>query len=281
MVTILDGGMGSTLEARGVDVNNPLWGSVVLLDDDGLALNDQIHREFVEAGAAVVIANTHNLSLAHCAAHGAEDPRDLMRRLHVRALESARRAGPKRVAGCLASPDTPYATTPSLSADEVEAKIRPQVDVLTALDFDVVFYEMMTTSADLEGVARVASGAFAVGLPCGEDGRTLGGVDLGEVVAMFEHVRPETLFVQCTRFELVDRALERLLAAAPSDVEVGVYANDGRHWADGCWHGAPVAPGDYADAAMRWVRMGATIVGGCCGTGPEHIAALAERLRVI
>ena len=81
-------------------------------------------------------------------------------------------------------------------------------------------------------------------------------------------------FVQCTRFDHVNAALEPLLARVDSGAAVGVYANDSRTWKDAAWHGERITPEAYAAAAADWLERGARIVGGCCGTVPAHVAAL-------
>jgi homocysteine S-methyltransferase len=59
------------------------------------------------------------------------------------------------------------------------------------------------------------------------------------------------------------------------------YPNAGERYADGGWHGHAVPPAELAELAARWHAAGARILGGCCRTGPAHVAALHElRLRL-
>ncbi len=353
---IMDGGMGSTLQARGAAVDNPLWSSAALLTESGRQLNDAVHRAFVEAGARLLITNTHNASVDACRAYLADrvrretlepdvvsalrgvprkhEPEVLCRWLHTEAVKSVRRAaaprspeptacrhrpaaaadskrakgrrfwaqGPKeptvRVAGCLASPDHPYATHASLDSQEVERKIRPQVEILASEPLDLVLFEMMTTTSDLEGVKGASSELgihmpFGVGLPCGPDGCTLGGVSMADAVQSLAPAGPAAYFVQCTSFPWVDKALSALVGALHvrsdkkpaheepsvigSGVGVGVYANDGRKWTHGKWQGRATTPAEYAAAGRRWWAAGAEIIGGCCGIGPAHIRQLRQQ----
>lgn len=282
---LLDGATGGALEDRGLDVHNPLWGSVALTSEAGRAMNRALHAEYVAAGAEIVIANTHNLGLAHCAGYleghpgAAESAEALQDRLHAAAIEDARASGARWVAGCLASPDTPYTTRAHLAPEQVAGRLARQWAVLTRLEPDLVLFEMLTTESDVRGVATLeARGPTrGAGLVCGEDGRLLDGLGLPEAVAILADGGFDLVFVQCTHYTRVDAALGPLVAAAARHGLVpGVYANDGRTWRDGGWCGPRVSTGAYAEAASGWVARGARVVGGCCGTGPEHVRALDQ-----
>lgn len=285
----LDGGTGGELEDRGVDVKNPLWSSVALLDHAGRAANRALHADYAAAGAEILIANTHNASYAHCARFLAArpdltaTPAELLERLHLAALEDARAEANEDgwVAGCLASPDVPYTEVATLAPGEVRDALEAQWRVMAALAPDFGFFEMLTTEADVRGVAALdpAGPSRGAGLVCRGDGRMRGGLELEEAVARLADAGFDLVFVQCTRFGDVDAALGPLLRAAERHGLVpGVYANDGRRWEGGAWCGPRISPEAYAAAAVRWAEAGARIVGGCCGTGPAHIQALNRLL---
>jgi homocysteine S-methyltransferase len=302
----MDGGMGSTVEDRGIQVRNALWGSFSLLTPEGIAVNDEIHRDFVEVGAEILVANTHNSLLMLCEAfferddaHGVDLPEEVReapasRRAEAlqecvirRAVESARGALPETaeivVAVCAGSPEGPYATESTHSPEEIARLQEPQVRAFADVRTDLVLFETLTTASEIEGVARLARQTgltdFGIGLTCGEDGRTMGGVSMAGAVEMTADAEPSAFFMQCTPFRLVHAALRELVSALEGRSVAGVYANDGRVWRDMRWHGERTSPEEYADEAMRWRDGGARIIGGCCGTAPVHIAELRRRLR--
>jgi homocysteine S-methyltransferase len=81
--------------------------------------------------------------------------------------------------------------------------------------------------------------------------------------------------INCVPCDGVDIGLE---AAAASGLPFGAYAHMGEVDAAAGWAATPVlSPAQYAERAAAWLERGALIVGGCCGTTPEHIAALARR----
>ena len=63
---IMDGGMGSAVEDRGVDVRSVMWGSYCFVDGLSREINDQTHADYIAAGARILIANTHNIRRAKC-----------------------------------------------------------------------------------------------------------------------------------------------------------------------------------------------------------------------
>ncbi len=306
-IIIMDGGMGTTTEDRQVNTKTILWGSLALLTPEGRQINDGIHRDFATAGADMLIANTHmafrrgcldlidgkwgDFSDLDCFLPG-EDPKQRAEAMHRYILEtavkSARGAFPDGqsgiVATCIGSVDHPYATEASVSA-EVAARIHElEIKERLKVDGDFIIFETLTTLEEIQGVCaavqKTNAAPVAVGLTCGEDGRTLGGVSMSEVVSSLDAAHPAVWFIQCTRYSYVDRALAALQDATPKDAVLGVYANDGRHWDHDNirWKGERTAPEVYASNAKNWVSLGARIIGGCCGTAPEHIARLKEIL---
>ena len=184
------------------------------------------------------------------------------------------------VANCIGSIDEPYATVGSVTTKDVARKF--VVEILTRWEItkDLIIFETLTTREEIEGLSialqKVRIDNFAIGLTCNSDGRTFGGVSMAESVELLSPFNPQAYFIQCTRYDLVEKALLKLSKAVRSNTLIGVYANDGRGW-DGNkkeWIGDRVTPAIYAEFAKRWYDAGAMIIGGCCGTRPEHIAEL-------
>lgn len=303
-VIIMDGGMGTSVEDRGIEISTTLWGSFALLTAKGREINDAIHRDFVNAGAEILITNSHNLFLHRCKSliesgdfdltqllefkEDSNDPEASACNLHkylIRsAVNSASAAIPDNclisVVSCIGSVDDPYATESSVASTEVTRQLEIELTARMNVGSDLTIIETLTTKDEVEGAAQAAINCkptvFAVGLTCGEDGRTLGGVTIQEAVDLFSPVNPKAYFIQCTRFDLVEKALVQLKKAVGSTSVIGVYANDGRGWnhVKMEWCGDRISPEQYGEYALRWRDAGARIIGGCCGTRPDHIAYL-------
>jgi homocysteine S-methyltransferase len=105
----------------------------------------------------------------------------------------------------------------------------------------------------------------------------LSGEDPGDAAVAVGLPGVVAIGVNCTAVENTLAALVR--AAAATSLPLVAYANNAWHAADSPWLAAePVPPAGFARAAATWAAAGAKLVGGCCGTGPDHIAAIAARL---
>ena len=110
--------------------------------------------------------------------------------------------------------------------------------------------------------------------------------DLIEIKSTLDKHKPDALLINCCRPEVVGDSLKII---GQFGYRFGAYANGFRKISDGFLKDAPTVdaleqrkdlPADtYADFAMLWVSQGATIIGGCCEVGPDHIRELANRLR--
>ncbi len=304
-VILMDGGMGTTCEDRGVTTHSTLWGSFSLLSPEGRKINDAIHGDFVDAGAQILTANTHYALKPFCkafltspscdeglvagfagteggAVHGGVLHAGLIR-VAIESVQKAIPAGePIAAATCMGSFEGPYARSSTLPAAETARLIKTELEVRQAARSDLVIFETLTTLEEIEGVALAARDRgetdVAVGFTCGPDGKTLAGVSMAEAVGVLSPVAPLIWFVQCTRYDLVKRALTDLKGALGPRETVGVYANDGRNWDNRRmeWIGNRIGPEEYGAFALRWRDAGARIIGGCCGTSPEHIKRLKE-----
>jgi S-methylmethionine-dependent homocysteine/selenocysteine methylase len=148
---------------------------------------------------------------------------------------------------------------------------------------DLAIAETLTTIREAVAAARAAARA---GLPIWiswnlalDAPRLRGGESLVDAVRALDEWPVSGFLVNCVPTGLVAAALAQLRSA--TDKPIGAYANSctsavTQEALDAC-AGGVLGPGQYADAAARWVAAGATLIGGCCDTSPAYIAALARR----
>jgi len=290
---LLDGGIGAELVRRGVR-----WRKHGLLTDADKV--QQLHEEYLAAGADVIRTNTFQLNpriflnvfrnrehMAHIGAPGLAELTPKLIRTSVKLAREARtKAGREAnvaIAGVLSPLEHCY--RPDLSPAPEQA--RREHEVLARLfaeeKVDVILLESMNNIAEAKAAAAACS---AVGLPfwasfvLGPEGELLSREPLAEAIKEMEKAGAKTVLVNCAPPADVTQALAKMKKV--SALPYGGFAHIGR-FSPPSWKfeffpqftdTEEWPPERYVQEAQRWRENGATILGGCCGTGPAHIAAL-------
>jgi S-methylmethionine-dependent homocysteine/selenocysteine methylase len=286
---LLDGAMGTILKERGACVDGPAFSARAVLERPHLVR--EIHAAYAEAGATVHTAATFRATAAALAEHarllgGAPLEARVVVADAVRLAREAILPG-HRVAGSLASVVDCY--RPGDLAEDPRAAHRAHAKNLADAGADLVLCE---TFADADEAVVAAEEAKATGLPvwvsltAGPDAVLMTPLGMRAAAERLERVGVEAVLVGCTRAVATARFVGAL---AGLGVRVGAYGNAGRpedgvgFVADWTAGSEPVSEAEradqarkYAECAGSWVDLGASIVGGCCGTTPEHIRALAD-----
>lgn len=284
-IVILDGAMGTELTRRGVDTSLPLWSAIAL--DAAPEVVAQIHRDYLEAGARVITTNTFRTNVRALAKAGIAHR---ARELTFRAVGLARRAiaqwqrgqgqsAPIRVAGSIAPVEDCYSPELVPSDAELAEEHALLARYLAEAGVDLILVETQNTIREAIAAARAA---HATGKPVwvsftldGEN-RLLSGEALDDAVRAVLPFAPQAVLVNCIPVKQVASAVRILRSAAPPHVAVGAYGNVGHVDETLGWTLTnAVAPDAYARAAHEWRSLGAAIIGGCCGTTPDHIRAIA------
>lgn len=270
-IVVLDGPLGTELAARGVETPAPLWSAAALRDARGCDVVRAIHRDYARAGATVHTANTFRTKRRQAGSAWAE----LLARAVSLAREAVRDVDPRhRVAGSMAPLEDCY--RPDLSPAGARQEHREVAQALAAAGVDVLLCETFphVGEALVALEEAVATGVEAwVSFTAGPDADLLSPEDVGVAAREAAARGARAVLVNCTPAARTLAYVERLAACG---VPFGAYANagaaaEGLGWRDGQGSSAAAR---YADLARGWLEAGATIVGGCCGTGPAHVAAL-------
>jgi S-methylmethionine-dependent homocysteine/selenocysteine methylase len=290
--TLLDGGMGRELHRMGAPFKQPEWSALALMLAPDTV--ERAHQRFVDAGADVITTNSYALVPFHIgdAKFRAEGLRlaDLAGGLARKVANRAKHG--VRVAGSL--PPLFGSYRPDLF-DEAKAPaiIRPLIQGLSP-HVDLWLAETQGSLAE----ARFAKSMLAkddrpfwVSFTLDDDNADLARPKLrsGECVAaaitaMLELGASAVLF-NCSQPEIMAGALDAARAVREAHgfrAQIGVYANafpPQREEEEAANEGLSdirpdLTPARYAQFAKDWRQLGADIIGGCCGIGPEHIAAL-------
>jgi homocysteine S-methyltransferase len=284
-ILLLDGATGTELGRRGADISLPLWSARAITENPDLIA--QIHRDYLEAGADAVTANTfrtHRRSLAKT--RWGERASELT----ARAVEIAQRVrdqiNPQAIVlGSVAPLEDCYQPLLAPDAATCAAEHREQISNLLEAGVDGILIETMNNSRESAAAAsaaeQLAGGKWMISFCTKSDGppgMLLSGEPLTDLIPELEHAA--AIAVNCVAGPAVEAQVKLLRMLIPRHIRVGAYANVSKANPAGGWDRTDaVDPEIYAEYAARWVEAGATIVGGCCGTRPEMIQAIARRLR--
>lgn len=295
-VVLLDGGMGQELIRRGGQPATPLWSTQLLIDRPGLVA--EVHASYAEAGATVATTNTYAIhrdrlrggDSNHYAAGGTELP-DMEGQFEALLRAALSEADPVRgrcrIAGSIGPLGASY--RPDLHPDQdVAIALLSEVAALLAPSVDILLFETIPSldaaRACLAAGRRTDRPVWLSFTVNDEDG---GRLRSGEPVAEAARIAAEAdaALLNCSVPEAMPAGLDAL---ADAGVPFGAYGNgftrieqefvDGGSTASSLEVRRDMGPEDYAAHALAWVEQGATIVGGCCEVGPDHIAAVARRL---
>lgn len=280
---LADGGMiGTLMLSRGL----PPGASAERLNIEHSDLVEDLHRAYAEAGAQFLTTNTFRGSPFVLAVHGCED---LAPDVNRAGAEIARRAagGRARVMGDVGPFGGFLEPYGDVTAEQLEEALRIQIGALVEAGVDGLIVETMFDPHELAVAVRVAKSlcdgpvlaSYAFQKAKGEF-RTMMGTSVAEAIGAAREAGADAVGANCgTDLALDDYlALADELLAHAGGLPVLVQPNAGRPRQEGEVIRYPARPEDLAAWAVRAVERGVSIVGGCCGTTPEHIRAVASAL---
>ncbi len=280
---ILDGGLGHELVKRCGQPAHPLWSVKTMLEQPELVR--QVHQDFVRAGARGITLNTYTATPTRMARDGQPG---WLEACHATAIQAAQDAATEgtRVLGCL--PPLVASYRADLAPDRAAAVAEYRILVgLQAAAVDGFLAETLPTyreaSAALEAALEVDRPVWVSLVPSEtQAGLLRSGEPLREVAERLVDQGAEAILLNCASPEAIDANLPSIRGLG---VEFGAYGNafvsvDALQvggTVDVLQERKDISPAIYLEYAKRWAELGATILGGCCGIGVEHIAALSQQ----
>ena len=237
-----------------------------------------IHDEYVAAGARVIETNTFGANAVRLARFGFEDRIAEINKAAVRIAQKAARGRNVCVAGSVG----PL----GIRANEAEERridrgeiFREQIAALLEADVDLIFFETFMNFEEMEVALRATpkSDRVIVSLfACEPEGRLQSGMPLVDAFARCHELGAEVVGANCLNGP---HAMVQLLEKLPAGDLLAAYPNAGYPRYTEGHYVYPTAPDYFANAALEMAAQGARLIGGCCGTTPAHIAAVAKALR--
>jgi methionine synthase / methylenetetrahydrofolate reductase(NADPH) len=271
-----DGAVGTLFYQRG----EPLDGCYDALNQQKPAVVQQIHRDYLDAGAQVLETNTFGANRLKLEKFGLDRQVGVINREGARlAGEVAHPAG-KFVAGSVGPLVAAASTTiePGLATE----CFREQIDALLEGGVDAVFLETFSKVSDLELAVQVARSQGDVpvlaSLSMSDDGHTSDGLRINEAFARLRSAGADVVGLNCHMGPVGTERWLQELSVRPGDL-ICAYPNAGRpQYYEGRYIYHPT-PQYFADYVPKLVAQGARLIGGCCGTTPETIRAMAAAIR--
>ncbi len=278
-IWIADGATGTNLQRRGLSPGQP--GEVFVLHNP--AAVEKLAREFVAAGAQIILTCTFGGNRVRLRRAGLEEE---LITINQRAVELARRAAEGSqvlIAGSMGPSGEmmqPYGT---LSVEEVRQSFSEQAHILNESGVDLLvletFYDLNEAEAAVEGVRSASPLPLVLSFSYDRGRKTMMGVSPTRMAETANHWPVDVLGINCGR-SLEDNLANLKELRAVTTLPIWFKPNAGLPVSDA--QGGlvyTVQPQDMAAAVPEWLTSGAQAIGGCCGTSPAHVEAIARAVR--
>lgn len=283
---ILDGGTGTDIQNRGAPMSGDTWCAEVNRTHPHIVR--AVHEDYIRSGADIITANTFATSALSFNCYGRDAELLELDRLAVAEALGAAQGHPVAVAGSVSTMRPVIAGTDrtdmsvNWTADEARTLFRNKINNLKACGVDVLMMEMMR---DNDYSLYACEAAVQSGLPVWigisvekrEDGEITGfgrsDQLLREFAPALAALKPAVISIMHTSPEDTGTAIGILKQFWSGPI--GAYPESG-YFKSPDWVFTEITPHDLVSAAKIWQSQGATILGGCCGIGPNHITALKK-----
>lgn len=294
---ILDGGLATMLEQKGLDLSDRLWSARVLLDrPDAIR---EVHLDYLDAGADIITSASYQASTDGLRRHGLSAARaeavlrqsvTLAREARAEFLAAGRSS--ERLEPLVAASIGPYGASRAdgseyrgddgLTERELRAFHRPRFEILADSGADLLALETIPSRREAEALVNLmeASGKIRgwVSFTARNDTEIADGTPFAECVrTLAQAPSVVAIGINCTPAERIDPLLRS--AGPPGEVPFVVYPNGGGEY-DGrtrAWVGA-ASDAAIPRLAEAWRDHGARLIGGCCRTTPATIDTLRNRM---
>jgi methionine synthase / methylenetetrahydrofolate reductase(NADPH) len=276
---LCDGAMGTLLYAKGVFINR-CYDELNLSQPD---LIRAIHHDYLQAGAEIIETNTFGANAFRLVRHSLADKVEEINRMGARLAREAAKSFDVWVAGSVGPLGTRIEPLGKTSFEEARQAFREQIAVLAEAGVDLLILETFGYLEELHQAVQAAKDV-AAGLPLvvqvtiDEDGNCLDGSDPETFVPRLEDWGTDVIGCNCSvgpvaMLEAIERVRSATSLPLSAQPNAGIPRSvEGRNI-------YLCSPEYMASYARKFVAAGVRIVGGCCGTTPDHIRAMKSALR--
>ncbi len=281
-VLLIDGGMGTELQRRGVPMDKVAWsGAAVLTHPDCVR---ETHEDYIRAGARVIITNTFGSTRQMLEPAGYGDQVEAVHRGAVKLARQARANVAQQavaVAGSISTEPPGFDRNAFLSPEKELEAYREAAGLLADAGVDLIALEMMVETTHASRAMHAALETklpvwLGVGCRKTADGKIVSfdhtDLELATVLDALIPMGPTMVNIMHSEIGAIPEAIE--LVRQRWSGPIGVYPESG-YFTKPNWNFVDViSPADLVTEALGWVAAGVRLLGGCCGTSPDHIMAL-------
>lgn len=277
-LTILDGAMGTELQRRGVKTKLPLWSGPANIEDSNIVR--EIHMDYARAGADIITTNTFRTNVRPWRTEGLENK-------HIEATEKAieialsvKKDFPDiKVAGSITTIEDCYRPDLVPPDSELDEEHGIQMEIFENSGIDMMFLETMNTIRESEAILNHSKNfnvPIFVSFVTDKNGDLMSGESIEEAIRRLSKYDITGFMLNCRPPQLLTIAAQKL-ADVYSGTK-GIYANGHGEPGDelGWEFNKDFSPKEYLEYVEKWYDMGFEMIGGCCGTTPEHIMEISK-----
>jgi S-methylmethionine-dependent homocysteine/selenocysteine methylase len=282
-IIVLDSAMGTELEARGADISSPLWSARAIFEKPDTVR--QIHIDNIDAGADIITTNTfrtqrrtlERANFIRNELNYAESARELT----TDAVELAKDAvmitrDDVLIAGSIAALEDCYKPELAPDTDTLCTEHFEHVMNLVNAGSDILLPETMNNVREISAVLNQihkTGKEYMISIVCKNNKELLSGEQIKDAVNIIDKFSPSAIMVNCIHPSAAEGVITTLKSLTENPI--GVYANVGEpEYEKGSRFELDISPLEYFEYAIKWKRMGAVIIGGCCGTNYEFISKI-------
>nr|WP_314873175.1 homocysteine S-methyltransferase family protein [uncultured Pseudomonas sp.] len=293
-VRVLDGGMGRELQRIGAPFRQPEWSALALIEAPEYVL--RAHQAFVAAGARIITTNSYAVVPFHIGDERFTEQGSALAELAGRLARQAATESADEVAVAGSLPPALGSYRPDLFDHQRSVAIHRGLIAGLRAHVDVWLAETQSSIAEVRAVVEALGTepaplwvSFTLLDEGGGTPRLRSNEPVAEAVGVAVELGAKAVLFNCSQPEVMAAALNEarvVIENLGSAVELGVYANAFPPVSANAEANSTLleirrdlGPESYLDWSKTWVAAGASIVGGCCGIGPEHIARLHVHLQ--
>jgi S-methylmethionine-dependent homocysteine/selenocysteine methylase len=283
-IIVLDSAMGTELERRGANISLPLWSARALFENPDMVR--QIHIDNIDAGADIITANTfrtqrRTFEKADFKYQGTGF-QETAKILTEAAVELAKDAviityDEILVAGSIAPLEDCYKPELAPDTDTLCTEHYEHITNLVDSEVDLLLPETMNNVREISAVLNQihkTGKEYIISMICRNDSELLSGELIKDAVNIIDKFSPSAVMVNCIHPSIAEGVIKTMKSL--TDKPLGVYANIGENeYEKGSRFEVDVSAADYFDYASKWKKLGAVIIGGCCGTTPDYIKKIS------